>query len=353
MARITHPLSICVAAVLTLLAVRLASSPRNVASVVAVPSGTAAVDGDASYAAGVAGLDAMVAASEARSARQPDSWIEMERAANAHLNRGRYCDRWDDYAAADSLMARAFEIAPDGAGPFLGRARLNFTMHRFERVEADLARAESQLLLSARVRGEIETLRADVALEQGRSDAAMAAYRRAVGAQHNFENLWRLAGALAKAGELKESDAIFAEAAKKLSRTARREHAWVSLQRGLLALEANDIDRALTHYRDAKQQMPGWWLADEHIAEALALQGHDERALAIYEDVLARTGDPEFMDAMARIFRGRGDEATAQRWIVRAKQGHAARIARFPEAAAGHAAQHIRDFGEICLTSSR
>lgn len=339
MARISHPVSLCVAAVLVLLAVRLVGSSRDVVS--------SASAGGTTYAAGVAELDAQVAAAEARVARVSDSWMEVERAANAHLARGRYCNDWDDYAAADSLMARAFEIAPGGTGPFLSRARLNFTMHRFDRVEGDLARAESQMLLSPRVHAEIDVLRADVALEQGRSDAALAAYRRAAGAQRNFDNLARLAGGLAKSGALKEADATFADAASALPRSATRERAWVSLQRGLLALEAGDLRRALKHYRRAEALLPGWWLAQEHIAEALALQGKDERALAIYHDVLARTGDPEFIDAIARIHRARGDESGARAWIARAKHGHAARLVRFPEAAAGHATQHVKDFGEI------
>ena len=339
MARFKHPLFLCMATVLVLVAVRLAFFPHDVVSSTEV--------GGTTYAAGVADLNAQVIAAEARIARQPGSWMDVERAANTHLNRGRYCDRWKDYAMADSLMARAFEIAPVGAGPFLGRARLNFTMHRFERVEADLARAESQLLLSPRVHSEIDALRADVALEQGRFDVALAAYRRGVDAQRNFDSLARLAGGFARTGALDEADATYAQAAAALPRSATKERAWVSLHRGLVALQDKDLDRALHHYRDARRQFSGWWLADEHIAEALALQGHDDRALAIYQNVLARTGDPEFMDAMARIYRHRGDEVNAIRWIALARKGHAARLARFPEAAAGHAKQHVKDFGPI------
>ena len=337
MARISHPLTLCLAVVLALLAGRLVQ-PHVVSS--ASAEGT-------TYAATVAELDAQVATAAARVARSTDSWMELERAAMAHLNRGRACDRWDDYAAADSLMACAFETAPLGAGPFLGRARLNFTMHRFDRVEEDLARAESQLLLSPRVQSEIDALRSDVALQLGRLDDALAAYRRAVADEKNFDTLARLAGGLAKAGDGAAADAAYKDAAQALPRSATRERAWVSLQRGLLALDANDLVRALKHYREAEALYPNWWLAQEHIAEALALQGHDERALVIYRDVLARTHDPEFMDAIARIYRRRGDEAAAQAWIARAKAGHAARLARFPEAAAGHAAQHVRDFGSI------
>lgn len=339
MARISHPLSLCVAAVLTLVVVRLAFSPRDVASSTPV--------GGTTYATGLTDLNAQIVAAEARIARQPDSWMDVERAANAHLARGRYCDRWDDYATADSLMTHAFEVAPEGTGPFLGRARLNFTMHRFSKVEGDLERAESQILLNPRTQSEIDALRADAALEQGRLDVAVAAYRRAVGAQRNFDSLARLAGGLAKSGSLHDADATYVQAADALPRSATRERAWVSLQRGLVALQGHDLKSALHHYAEAKAQFPGWWLADEHIAEALKLEGHDERALAIYQDVLARTGDPEFMDAMARIYRDRGDLMSAHEWIIRAKHGHAARLARFPEAAAGHAAQHVKDFGPI------
>src|SRR5262249_29655528 len=250
------------------------------------------------------------------------------------------CDNWSDYAAGDSLMARAFEVAPGGTGPFLGRARLNFTMHRFDRVESDLARAESLIILPARTQSEIEALRADAALERGEFDTALAHYRSAVEEERNFDNLARLAGGLAKTGSLEAADRTYVEAASALPRSAARERAWVSLQRGLVALQAHDLDRALGHYREAKKQYPGWWLADEHIAEALALQGYDDRALAIYRDVLARTGDPEFMDALARIYRRRGDETSALKWIELARHGHARRLARFPEAAAGHAKLH-------------
>ena len=342
---IRHPVALCVATVLVLLAVRLASVAL---SSVAVPSGTATAGGGrATYEASVDELNAHVAAAHARLAQYPGSWVELERAANAHLARARFCDKWNDYAAADALMARAFAIAPAGTGPFLGRARLNFTVHRFDRVERDLARAESQLLLSPRVQSEIGALRADVALEQGRSGPALDAYRRAVDAQRNFSTLARLAGGLAKTGALSDADDVFARAADALPRSATKERAWVSLQRGLLSLEAQRLDDALAHYRAAEALLPGWWLADEHIAEALALKGKDRQAMAIYERVLASTGDPEFMDAMARIHRNRGELVTAAAWIARAKQGHAQRMTMFPEAAAGHAQQHIRDFGAI------
>jgi tetratricopeptide (TPR) repeat protein len=114
-------------------------------------------------------------------------------------------------------------------------------------------------------------------------------------------------------------------------------------------LGANRDADALAHFERANDEMPGWWLIEEHIAEANAQLGNTDRALAMYTDILKRSDDPEFMDAVARIYRDRGNAAEAALWIAKAKAGHAARIALFPEAAAGHAETHITHFGAIQL----
>jgi tetratricopeptide (TPR) repeat protein len=301
----------------------------------------------ATYAGAVAELDAQVAASLTRLDRYPNAWIDLERAAAVHHARGQLCNRWGDWAVADSLLARAFEVAPSGAGPFLTRARLNCTLHRFDRVEDDLRRAEAQLSLSARTRTEIDALRSDVALATGRIAEAVAAFESLVQRTRDFESLCRLAGGVAATGETEHADALYAEAASLLPRSAARLRAWVWLQRGLLALENDALDEALLRFRAADAAFPGWWLVEEHIAEVHARRGEAEEALAIYASVLGRTWDPEFMDAVARVFRDRGDDASAAQWISAAKRGHAERIARFPEAAHGHAAAHEREFGKV------
>ena len=47
--------------------------------------------------------------------------------------------------------------------------------------------------------------------------------------------------------------------------------------RGRCARGGGRLDEALALYRLAADALPGWWLVDEHIAEALELQG-DARA---------------------------------------------------------------------------
>jgi hypothetical protein len=73
MARISHPVSVCVATVLVLLAVRLSFCPRDVASFAPAEGAT--------YAAAAKDADAQVAAAQARLMHQKaDSWMELERA---------------------------------------------------------------------------------------------------------------------------------------------------------------------------------------------------------------------------------------------------------------------------------
>jgi hypothetical protein len=71
------------------------------------------------------------------------------------------------------------------------------------------------------------------------------------------------------------------------------------------------------------------------------LSGDAAGAATIYAQVIERTGAPEPMDALAqiRIGEGRLDEATQLRW--RAEAIHEARLAQFPEAAAGPAIEHF------------
>lgn len=340
MARIKMLLTISSATVLAFLAVRLAD---YLASAPAVHAGA----DTPTHQEAMTRLDADVSAWRARLHQYPNSWIEHERVANVYVLRARASGDWSDYAIADSLIAQAFEIARPGAGPFLSRARLNFTLHRFDRVEADLARAESIPLTSSHVHGEIAALRADLALETGRIDEAIAAYQSMVGDARDLESVIRLAGGYTRRGRPDDADRLYEEVSRRLPASAARLRAWVNLQRGLLDLDTNRLDEALAHFRDADAALPGWWLIDEHIAEATARLGQTERALAMYMDILSRHEDPEFMDAVARIYRQRGNAAEAAKWIAKAKAGHAARLSMFPEAAAGHAQAHIEDFGAI------
>lgn len=70
-------------------------------------------------------------------------------------------------------------------------------------------------------------------------------------------------------------------------------------------------------------------------------QGHEEDARLLYIDIIDRTGNPEYMDAVADIYAARHDMINARRWTVRARAVYEERLALYPEAAGGHALDHF------------
>lgn len=117
--------------------------------------------------------------------------------------------------------------------------------------------------------------------------------------------------------------------------------AWLKLQRGLVALDRGRFNEALAMYRLASDALDGWWLIDEHIAEVLWLSGKTQAAKQLYENIIERTGNPEFMDALAAIEREAGREANAKKLTLKARALYEQRLLAFPEAAAGHALDHF------------
>jgi tetratricopeptide (TPR) repeat protein len=92
--------------------------------------------------------------------------------------------------------------------------------------------------------------------------------------------------------------------------------------------------------------LSGWWLIEEHIAEALVESGDQETAESMYRDIVARTGLPEFMDAIAELQLEGGEHEAFLSWARRAEEAYNERTLLFPEAVAGHALEHWIAFGQ-------
>lgn len=283
---------------------------------------------------------------DANAERKGSSALAQSLAAGAHLERARLTGDYDEYAAAERWIGRAFAAAPQGAGPFMDRAGFSFTLHRFDRMENDLASAEKSILMDDPGRAAVEGLRADLLLQRGQTAEAIRGMTDAL-ALHDSPQGWsRLAHAYWLDGDLKRAAECYGTAL--LMDHGRREsgRAWIFLQKGLMALSVRDLDGALAEYRKADARFPGWWLIQEHIAEALALQGKTAEAESRYRDLIRRTNDPEFMDALARIDLKKGRKDEAQIWVARAEKIYQDRLKRFPEATWGHALRHYLDLGD-------
>lgn len=292
------------------------------------------------YERAVARIDETLARLERQADAREDDWVVLERLAGGYLERQRLTGDWADFGRAEAAIARAFERAPAGAGPFLMRAQLSYTLHRLDRIEADLAAVEGFAVPQDEELRAVRVMRANVALQTGRYDEAAAAFDALLAEERSRDALIGLAGHRLATGAHAEADALLAEAEEDASGADPMARAWVCLVRGLVDLEAGAYEEALIDYRRGLERMPGWYLLEEHVAEAQAELGRRDEALTAYLDLIERTNDPEFMDAAAEIYEATGRQALADAMWTRAHAGHEARIEAFPTAAFGHALDH-------------
>lgn len=290
---------------------------------------------------GIARIDATLARLRAQADAREDDWVTLERIAGGYMERQRLGGDWDDFEHAEAALAQAFERAPEGAGPFLMRAQLDYTLHRLDRIEADLAAVEGFAVPRDEEIRAVRVMRANVALQTGRYDEAAAAFEALLEEDRSRDALVGLAGHRMAIGAFDEADAILEEAERGASGADAMARAWLCLVRGLVDLERGRFADAIEDYERGLGLMPGWYLLEEHVAEARAELGEPDVALAAYLDLIERTDDPEFMDAAAGVLDAQGETERAAAMRERAHRGHEARIEAFPTAAFGHALDHF------------
>ena len=300
------------------------------------PGNAAAVSVKPAYATEAEKLNAGIEHGLTLIGKQPGDTLLPLEVVSLYQERARLTGDYENYAKAEALLAGVPAASPPSASLCFARARLHYTLHRIKSARAALdtcpANADS---------AELAALHSDIALYSGRYRAAEEGYRalvNGVGTPAHYVRLGLLKKWLGSPGEA----AAFIEAAEKRYHAgAPVMLAWLKLQRGLIALDRGRLDEALALYWLASDALGGWWLIDEHIAEVLHLSGKTQEARKMYEDIVARTGNPEFMDALAAIERELGHADAAKRLTQQARAIYEKWLAAFPEAAAGHALEHF------------
>lgn len=304
--------------------------------------------GPRTFADELAATDKAIAANLARAEKQPSSWLILEQVANKHLARARLSGDWNDYARAEELLEKAFAI-PKNGGPLLTRAHLNYTLHRLDRAAADIEQAETLQIrtMNLSAKAGLQVFHGDLAFQRGDYKEARSRYEQALKMVPGHTGALTAKATFAwKTGDFDAAEAAYDEAESKYHGRSGEPKAWYDLMRGLMDLDRGRYDDALAHYRLAEQDLAGWWLVDEHVAEILTLTGKTEEAKALYLDIIERTGNPEFMDAMAGILREEGKTAEADEYIAKARAKFEEQLAQYPEAAYGHALGHFLEFGD-------
>lgn len=252
-----------------------------------------------------------------------------------YTERARLTGNYDDYGRAEDLMARLQARFPASEGVCLAGARLHYALHR-------LAKAKQVLDGCPTVAGTAEDLglRADIAFYSGRYQDARTIYRALVNQVGTPQTYIDLALFSAKTGAPGEALAFLDAAEQRYHAAPPLLLSWLALQRGLIELDRGRYDEARSMFALADERLPGYWLNEEHIAEATRLKGDAAGSKRLYEAVVRKTGLPEYLDALAGLEAAAGNARTAELILQRAEAIYSERARRFPEAIAGHALAH-------------
>lgn len=116
--------------------------------------------------------------------------------------------------------------------------------------------------------------------------------------------------------------------------------AWGEIQVGALHFRAGRFDEAEARYQAALKILPGFHLAEDHLAELRAAQGRFDEAAERFEQLAERTRRPEYWHAV-------GDVHVAARRSEQAKPWHDRALAAYRQAAGAsnvHYYHHLAAF---------
>jgi tetratricopeptide (TPR) repeat protein len=298
------------------------------------------------YGGAVRRLTEEIRASESRVMTYGNDWGRWAEVAALWAQRARLTGDYADWGHAEDNLAVAFAMAPEGSGPLMGRVSLNYALHRLDRIDADLSAIERVGQPDNGVKAAVLQVRGDVALQRGQQEEAATAYAESMALQPSMAARFGQAQIELQRGHYDEALAGLDACDAMVKGHQPSLRMWLELQRGLVELARERYDAALEHYRAADRHVSGHWLVREHVAEATALLGRTDEALAMYRDIVLDTNNPEFVDAVAGLLAEKGDTEDAARWEVWADAGFRRLLAQYPEAAAGHALDHFLHHGD-------
>jgi tetratricopeptide (TPR) repeat protein len=242
---------------------------------------------------------------------------------------------YQDFAATEAAIDRVIEAFGGDADLYAIQAYLNVKLHRLKAAKQALSLIPAALQTPA-----LAALQADIALQEGRYTQAEQAYIALLETNPDWDNLARLAYFRLKTGQPDAAEQLYQQAQDGLSAKQMRAYAWLELQRGLIDMQYGRFSAALAHYRRADQAYSGYWLIRAHIAKALDLLGETAAAVTVYRQVIATTGNPEYIGALAQILERSNAAGAGELW-QRADAAYAARLAQYREATLGHMIEYL------------
>jgi tetratricopeptide (TPR) repeat protein len=270
-------------------------------------------------------LDAQIEGMELALARRPHDGDLRRAVVERRLLRASMFGRASDYDAA-------FVVAEgDDDGVDDRRALVLSAVHRFAEAEAALARATMR---DGRPR---DTTGIDLAI--GRDLPGVVARREAaVGRRRTFGTLGALASAYAAVGRWDDADRGYRDALAEYRDVSPFPVAAVQFQRGMMWSEmAGQPERARPLYEEAVARVPGYVVANVHLAELEGERTPHDAIARLRPFVVAE--DPEPRARIAGLVDGVGDPVAAASFTRDAIAGYDALLARHRAAYLDHASE--------------
>ena len=239
-------------------------------------------------------------------------------------------------AARDALSAMEERQSP--RQPCTQQARFALATHRPKEAESYLQACGSE---------QNAGVRADIAFYSGRYEEAERLASAALTDTPGVENFVRMARVRMATGHPQEAAALLEAAESRYHNQGAQDLAGFKIRRGLVALHSGDFERARALYRAALRELPGWWLAEEHLAEVQVLLGEPEDALQLYDKVIAEVGFAEFLEARAALRGDMGEVEQAADDLALARSQFEERLQLLPEATSGHVLGFYLEHGPI------
>ncbi len=318
------------------------SEPDPVKIAPAILSGP--MQGPANFSSLMEEAESRVTLGRERVSKGPGEWLRAETLAAGLLARFDLDSDYADLAEAQKVLADAQAMAPAGSGPSLRRAVAAMKAHDLSLAERQLAIFSDQAVPPpAADRAEVLAMRGDIAFYRGDQGTADQFYRRAHETDPSAPLNWRQAVLALSRAEFDHAIESFAQVAGQKATPFTR--ARIALRIGAAESARGNWDRAEQFYRAADRFFPGYWLTKAHMAEACALSGDTDKAATLMTQAANLSNAPEAMDALAMIYRAKGDRTQSRAWAERAGAIWAERLQQSPKAAQAHAAEHELAFG--------
>lgn len=301
----------------------------------------------ASWDEHVAAIDLAMETHRMRAAQEPTDWLSPSAEAGAWLDRAQFTGRWQDIAEAERSLALAMQRAEPATRPWLLAARLALTLHRQRDIEPLLAsaRADRQFAL-APAQAEARMLRGDIALYSGDWRQADRLYAEAQALGNDPSLGLRRALIVERTGDADAAIAAIIAATHATDQPTRPLLALAAARIGNVELARGHWDDAARWYARADRALPGDWRIVSLQLQMQALRGDLSGAIAGMRRLAERHDLPQLWDALAAWQRAAGESAAAAQSTERAAAGWQAWLARYPEAAYAHAAEHALQAGD-------